>query len=88
MHKILPVGAIVLLKDAVDSLMIIGYLPEGTDNNKKDYMGVSYPVGLTSISDVVGFNHDDIKEILFNGYDDNVLFDKFIKKLHSNNAFK
>lgn len=88
MKKILPIGAVVLLKDAVDSLMIIGYLPKGNDEKERDYMGVVYPIGLVSLEDVRAFNHEDIQEIKFNGYENNILFDKFMKKLDNKDAFK
>ena len=88
MKDILPIGAVVLLEGAVDSLMIIGYLPKGIDNIERDYMGVAYPIGLTSIEDVKAFNRKDIKEVLFEGNKDNILFQHFKKKIINDNLFK
>lgn len=81
MNKTLPIGAIVKLEGAEASLMIVGYLPKGIDNKQRDYMGVLYPVGITSIEDVRAFNKEDIKEVLFNGYENSQIFKKFIKKV-------
>lgn len=81
MTKVLPVGAVVLLECAKDPIMIVGYLAKGIDEKERDYMGVPYPVGLISMASVKAFNHIDIKEILFEGYIDNNIFNKFIEKL-------
>lgn len=81
MNKTLPIGAIVKLEGAEAAIMIVGYLPKGIDNKQRDYMGVLYPVGITSIEDVRAFNKEDIKEVLFNGYENSQLFKKFIKKV-------
>ena len=87
MKEILPIGAVVLLEGATDSLMIIGYLPKGIDEKERDYMGVLYPIGLTSIKDVKAFNKEDIKEVLFEGNKDNLLFQKFIEKINKDGLF-
>lgn len=79
MNKTLPIGAIIKLKDAKVSLMIVGYLPKGIDNKQKDYMGVIYPQGITSLNDIRAFNKEDIEEILFNGYEKSKLFKNLIK---------
>lgn len=88
MKEILPIGAVVLLDGAIDSLMIIGYLPKGIDNIERDYMGVPYPIGLMDISDVKAFNKEDIKEIIFEGNKDNIFFEHFKNKMIKDNLFK
>ena len=88
MNDILPSGSVVLLEGAVDSIMIIGYLPKGIDEVERDYMGVPYPLGLTSIEDVKAFNREDIKKIIFEGDKDNILFEHFKKKMIDDNLFK
>ena len=88
MKEILPIGAVVLLEGAIDSIMIIGYLPKGIDDVERDYMGVPYPLGLTSIEDVKAFNRSDIKEVIFEGNKDNILFEHFKKKMIKDNLFK
>lgn len=87
MKQILPIGAVVLLKDGIDPVMIVGYLPTGIDKKERHYMGVAYPVGLLSMEDLVSFNIEDIKEVKYEGYKDNLLFQSFIKKLNNKNAF-
>jgi len=88
MKEILPIGAVVLLEGAVDSLMIIGYLPKGIDNVERDYMGIPYPIGLTSLEDIKSFNRKDIKEVVFEGNKDNLIFDHLKKKMIKDNLFK
>ena len=88
MKEILPIGSVILLDGAKDSLMIIGYLPKGIDNVERDYMGVEYPLGLASISDVKAFNKEDIKEVVFEGDKNNILFEQFKKKMIEDNLFK
>lgn len=82
MKKMLPIGAIVLLDGAEIPLMIVGYLAKGNDGKERDYFGVVYPVGFTSTEEVRAFNKEDIKEILFNGFENNVLFNKFVEKIN------
>lgn len=81
MENILPIGAVVLLEGAKDPLMIVGYLVKGVDGSERDYMGVPYPVGLVSMDFVKGFNHVDIREVIFEGYASNNLFNKFVNKI-------
>ena len=87
MKEILPIGSVVLLEGAEDFLMIIGYLPKGIDNVERDYMGVVYPIGLMDISDVKAFNREDIREVIFEGDKDNILFEHFKKKMIKDNLF-
>lgn len=82
MKKTLPIGAIVKLEGAEAAIMIVGYLPKGIDNKQRDYMGVMYPTGITNISNIRAFNKKDIKEVLFNGYENSQLFKKFINKIN------
>jgi len=87
MKEILPIGSIVLLDGATDTLMIIGYLPKGIDEVKRDYMGVPYPTGLMDMDSVKAFNRTDIKEVIFEGNKDNILFEHFKKKMIKDNLF-
>lgn len=82
MNKTLPIGAIIKLNGAEAPLMIIGYLPKGIDNKQRDYMGIIYPTGITNINDIRAFNKEDIKEILYNGYENSQIFKKFINKIN------
>lgn len=84
MKDMLPVGAVVLLEGAKVPLMIVGYMVKGIDEKERDYMGVPYPIGLTNIDSIRGFNHSDIKEVLFEGFKENVIFNQFMNKLNKN----
>ena len=87
MKEILPIGAVVILEEVVDSLMIIGYLQKGIVENFRDYMGVPYPSGLMSMEDVKAFNKEDIKKVIFEGNKENLLFQKFIEKINKDELF-
>lgn len=78
----LPIGTVVLLKNATKPLMITGYatLPRGEiyDQNGKvenkgimlyDYCGYFYPEGLIASDKVFAFNHSQIEKVYFKGYE-------------------
>ena len=48
--ELLPIGSVVLLRDAMKKLMIIGIKPVKADEPDKmyDYIGVLYPEGFLS----------------------------------------
>lgn len=79
---LLPIGTIVVLNDGTKPLMIFGI--KQTDENgagqEYDYIGVIYPEGNIGAQYQFLFNHADIKEILFRGYEDNAR-DSFLEKL-------
>ena len=94
-EKYLPIGSVVLLKNGKKELMITSYciIPKGEvyDKNGKvefkegqmlDYGACTYPEGILNTDAVVGFNHDDINEVLFRGYetDTSKEFQKFLKQ--------
>lgn len=69
---LLPIGSIVLLKDGEKKLMINGILQNdagGTGENY-DYLGILYPEGHIGEGFQYLFNHEDINEIIFRGYED------------------
>jgi len=69
---LLPVGSIVLLKDGEKRLMINGIMQNdagGTGKNY-DYLGVLYPEGHIGEGFQYLFNHEDINEIVFRGFED------------------
>lgn len=69
MKDLLPVGSVVLLKDATKKLMIIGILQVNSKENKMfDYLGVPYPEGFVGAENNFLFNHEDINDIIFTGY--------------------
>lgn len=80
----LPIGSIVLLKDGEKRLMINGIMQTDTGGTRKnyDYMGVLYPEGHIGEGFQYLFNHEDINEVLFRGFED-AEREEFLKKLAS-----
>jgi hypothetical protein len=70
-EKYLPLGTVVLLKGAKRNVMITSYLVfSGKDNSNKklyDYGACPFPEGLLRNDLAIGFNHDDIAEIVYIG---------------------
>ena len=81
-NNILTIGTIVKLKDAEDKfVMIIGRGRIVEDNNKKimyDYIGCMYPEGVLSSNYTLYFNKEDISEVVFAGFK-NELEDAYIE---------
>lgn len=70
-NELLPIGSVVLLKNAEKRLMITGVFPIQTEEEEVyDYVAVVYPEGYIGPRSNYVFNHGDIEEILFKGYDD------------------
>ncbi|GGB34736.1 hypothetical protein GCM10011409_10230 [Lentibacillus populi] len=85
METLLPNGTIVLLKGGNKRLVIYGrkqiVTGEGgediqtqeeeiTEQTMYDYIGVPYPEGYISQEYTYAFNHSDIIDIIFRGYED------------------
>ncbi len=69
--ELLPIGTVVLLKDAQKRLMIFGIgQTDFTNNTDYDYIGVMYPEGSMGEGTQYLFNHSDIDRIYFRGYED------------------
>ena len=70
-EKFLPIGSVVLLKDGLKKLMVVGFCPESLDssNAKTDYLGCLYPEGIFSQDLNFMFNHDQIAEVCFKGFE-------------------
>lgn len=69
MKDLLPVGSVVLLKDATKKLAIIGILQVNSEQNRiYDYLGVPYPEGFIGADTNFLFNHEDINDVIFTGY--------------------
>ena len=73
LNDLLPVGSVVLLKEAIKKLMIIGVLQtvrrDEEITNNYDYMGVLYPEGFLNLESVMLFNHEQINDVVFRGYE-------------------
>lgn len=69
-EKTLPIGSVVLLKNAVKRVMILGYSRyEAGDGTKiYDYCGCTYPEGFISPDKTAMFDHDQIAQIYALGY--------------------
>ena len=72
-EKYLPIGTVVLLKDAKKRVMITGFAAKGKETGDKmfDYMGCLYPEGVISSEQNLLFDHDQIDKIFYMGYVDN-----------------
>ena len=82
MKDLLPIGSVVLLKDATKKLVIIGVLQVNAEQNKMyDYLAVPYPEGYLGLDNIYLFNQGDINDIIFRGYT-NPERDIFIKALN------
>ncbi|MCM1158059.1 MAG: DUF4176 domain-containing protein [Bacteroidales bacterium] len=70
-RDLLPIGTVVLLKEAKKPLMIFGIKQMAVENpdEEYDYIGVLYPEGNMGANYQYLFNHDDIQEIYFKGYE-------------------
>ena len=81
-EKYLPIGTVVMLQNGKKELMITGYLvsENGNQNEVYDYSGCLYPEGIISSDQNAVFNHNQIQEILFTGFDGSK-FQEFKDKL-------
>ena len=81
-EKFLPIGTVVLLKNAKKKIMITGfmYTPSNELNKIYDYCGCLYPEGVLSLDKTILFNHDQIDRIFHMGMKDEE-GDNFIKNL-------
>lgn len=94
-ERFLPIGSVVLLKNANKPIMVTGFciVPTGTEITKDgekeaelkvyDYCGCRYPEGTMDTNLFHAFNHDQIEEILFTGYETDSS-KEFIKALNDN----
>lgn len=71
-EKYLPLGTVVMLKDASKRLMIIGFCTSSNDNKEViyDYSGCLYPEGVLSSDKSFLFNHNQIAKIYCLGLSD------------------
>lgn len=79
----LPIGSIVLLRNAAKKIMIIGILQENGETESFDYIGVMYPEGYMTAETLLLFNHRDINDVIQRGYENPERQD-FIRILEEN----
>ena len=68
----LPIGTVVLLKEGNKRLMVFGIIQQDLKNKEVefDYIGVPYPEGNMGVDHQYLFQHKDVKEVYFRGYED------------------
>ncbi len=81
-RDLLPIGSIVLLKNGEKRLMVNGIMQSEADGNGQeyDYLGVLYPEGHIGDQFQYLFNHEDVSEIIFRGFEDEER-NEFMEKL-------
>ena len=69
--KYLPIGSVVLLKGGTKKVMVTGFCSIAEENQEKiyDYCGCIYPEGYLSSDEICLFDHDQIAEISFIGFE-------------------
>ena len=82
---LLPIGSIVLLKNAKKRVMIYGIKQTSQENKEYDYIGVFYPEGNISEEYQFLFNHEDIAKTFFRGFED-IERQEFIEKFEEHYA--
>lgn len=67
----LPIGTVVLLQGGSKKVMITGFcvIPNDNKNKMYDYSGCLYPEGVINSNEVCLFNHNQIEEIFYKGYE-------------------
>lgn len=71
-EKYLPIGTVCILNGGTKKVMITGFCatPENDKNKIFDYSGCMYPEGFLDSNQACLFNHDQIRNIYFTGYQD------------------
>ena len=71
---LLPIGSVVMLKKMNKPVMIMGICQnvERDENIIFDYSGILYPQGYLDRNTILVFNREDITEVLYVGYMDDV----------------
>ena len=85
-EKFLPIGTVVLLKEATKKIMISGFYVVSSNGEKYDYCGCLYPEGYLSSDKCLLFNHDQIEKIFYLGFsdDEELEFKEKLKDLVTN----
>lgn len=68
-NSFLPVGSVVLLKEATRPVVVIGYMMiEEGSTEIWDYLGCAYPIGVIGDQKNLLFKKDQIEKVLHTGY--------------------
>ena len=72
MAEYLPVGSVVLLEGGKKKTIIMGILQMDAENPERvyDYLGVPYPEGYLGQGSSYLFDHSDIAQLVYCGYND------------------
>lgn len=71
--RFLPLGSVVRLKGGQVRIAIIGFTPLEKGKTKVwDYLGAIWPMGVISSDKNLLFNRDQIEEVIFEGFTDNL----------------
>ncbi len=71
--KFLPIGTVVMLKGGTKRVMITGYMIFSKSSAEKklfDYGGCVFPEGMIDSSNTIGFNRNQIDQIIHRGLED------------------
>ena len=69
--NLLPIGSVVLLKEANKRIMIVGRAQKNAATGKLwDYSACYYPEGILDPNQLFMFNHDQIEAVFFIGFQD------------------
>ena len=71
-EKYLPIGTVVVLKNATKRIMITGFASMSPETGETifDYSGCIYPEGFLDYNEVCVFNHAQIEKVYHMGYSD------------------
>ncbi|NCB70399.1 MAG: DUF4176 domain-containing protein [Clostridia bacterium] len=69
---LLPIGTVVMLKNGTKKLMVFGIIQSVQENpdQEYDYIGVPYPEGNMGQDYQYLFNHADVDQVFFRGFED------------------
>lgn len=71
MKAFLPIGSVVLLKNAEKKLMICGRVQVDVSSGVRyDYAGCYYPEGIIDSKELFLFNNEDVDQLFFIGFQD------------------
>lgn len=87
--NLLPIGSVVRLRDARKCLMIFGVCQtDNSDQKQYDYIGVLWPEGNIGNEGQILFNHEDIEETVFVGFnnDERLEFIQRLKQFYETNT--
>ena len=90
MNYLLPIGSVIRLAGGEKRLMIYGVKQSDNEGDGKeyDYVAVLYPEGNLGTEYQYMFNHSDIEDVYFRGFEDieRQNFIELISKAYSSNS--